>query len=509
MKARDAKPQEWKSAYNKYMTQKAVQDWRAGEKETYIVQPKEKTPWQKALDWIDNHQAEIALAIGIAVGVGAVLLTGGLALPALAVIAGAVALAGGTVAVGTVALNVHYDRQWNENLVRNIAIAGIAAGAVTGVGLLYNAVAMKGMAFCAANPATCGFAAPALKIVDAAEGLWLNAKLAYQTWQGDGAAAAETALDLHSEYTDGGMPGNSVIKELRDQFAELSQNAVYLIKNYGRNVIPLLLRHGDEALDIIRTYGNDGIALLQNYGGDAVDLIRHHGGDAVQILQTYGRDAIPILKAHGNDAIRVIALYKDEGVDFLRRAGTLGIDPTDVLDNPPLPNQTLEGWTLGIENPENPVNHPLVKLNLTEAELNNILTQSIKNPDSKVVVLGYGRDIIKPYYSLGDEINGSYLSLSPDEWAPFENAKANFWMDVNAPFIETAIENRKIFLFNVNKNTIIDPLNAGRFSLPELKLIELPSNDYVRVEFGQYDLFVPQELQESYLEYLSPSLLGE
>jgi hypothetical protein len=77
------------------------------------------------------------------------------------------------------------------------------------------------------------------------------------------------------------------------------------------------------------------------------------------------------------------------------------------------------------------------------------------------------------------------------------------------PFVEKGIEERKIFLFNIDKTTIIDPQNAGRFSLPELRLIEMPTNNYVRVEFERYELFVPQELQDSYLEHLPAELLGE
>ena len=194
---------------------------------------------------------------------------------------------------------------------------------------------------------------------------------------------------------------------------------------------------------------------------------------------------------------------------FLPLCEKYGINPYDVLTRPPSEGQSLIGWVLGIENPLNPVNHSLLNLNLTETELDNILTQSIIRPDSKIVVLGYGGGSAKPYYTLSDEIKGCHLSLSAEAWASFENAKANFWTDINAPFLERAIEDRKIFAFNVNKSTIVDSLNAGRFSLPELKLIELPSNNYVRVEFGQYDLFVPQELQGSYLEHLPPNLIGE
>ncbi|MFT3895054.1 MAG: hypothetical protein QM730_25800 [Anaerolineales bacterium] len=146
-----------------------------------------------------------------------------------------------------------------------------------------------------------------------------------------------------------------------------------------------------------------------------------------------------------------------------------GINPNTAITQPPTEGQTLVGWGLGIENPESPANKPLINIRLTEVELNKILSDSIKNPNSKVVVLGYGNGN-KPYFVLGDEINGSYLSLDTVAWEPFENARANFLTDINIPFIEMAIENRKVFVFNIEYDVITNPRNAGRFSLPELKL---------------------------------------
>jgi hypothetical protein len=148
---------------------------------------------------------------------------------------------------------------------------------------------------------------------------------------------------------------------------------------------------------------------------------------------------------------------------------------------------------LGIADPANPVNHPILKLNLTKAELNNILERSTVRPDSKVVVLGYGQGSTKPYYVLSDEIEGCHLSLSKDEWAPFDDARANFCADINIPFIEKGLEERKIFLFNVKSKEIVDPANVRRFSLPELQLIKMEKNSYVEVAMGDYTAFVPEE----------------
>jgi hypothetical protein len=259
-----------------------------------VTTPKEEPWYEKGLKWIDNHQTEIALGIGVIVGVGAIIASGGLATPLVAAawVAGAATVATGTVAIGTATLNLHYGRQWNENLLRNVAIAGTAAAVVTGAGFLFNAATLKAMSYCSTNIATCGLATPVFKIIDSIEETWIKTKLTYQLWKKDEAGASETALELHSEYADGGMPGNFVLNEVADQLKDLNENALRLYREYGDDVIPLIVKYGDDALDIIRVYGNDGISLIQLYGYDAIEL-----------LQRYGQDVIPLLKANGADAI--------------------------------------------------------------------------------------------------------------------------------------------------------------------------------------------------------------
>ena len=203
--------------------------------------------------------------------------------------------------------------------------------------------------------------------------------------------------------------------------------------------------------------------------------------------------------------------YGDEMVDrFLPFCERYGINPYEVLTRPPAEGQSLIGWGLDIIDPSNPVNHPLIQLNLTKAELKRIMEKSTVRPDSKVIVLGYGSGE-KPYFKLSDEIGGCHLSLPDEVWKPFGNAQANFWTDVNAPFIEKGIEERKIFLFNVRPDTIEDPANVRRFSLPELRLLEMEKNNYVQVPVGKYSAFVPVESMDKFQETLPESLfeLGE
>jgi hypothetical protein len=220
--------------------------------------------------------------------------------------------------------------------------------------------------------------------------------------------------------------------------------------------------------------------------------------------QTFAEEAVEeTLEQVSEETAQLIATltekYGKETVGkFIPFCEKYGINPYDVLSRPPAEGQSLIGWGLGIDNLGNPVNHPLLQLNLTEAEVQNILEKSIKNPNSKVVVLGYGGGVAKPYYKLGDEIEGCYLSLSDEAWAPFDQARANFWAQINAPFLEKAIENRKIFLFNVEYDVITNPRNVERFSLPELRLIEQAKNNYVQVPVGEYTAFVPAELIDTF-----------
>jgi hypothetical protein len=432
--------------------QNVLNNFRArDQEERAVIVPKEKPWWEKTIDWIDEHQTATSIGVGVLVGLAAVALvvTGIVTLPLLAVAGIAAVVAGGAIAAGTIALNAHYDRALGTNIIKNVLVGATAAATtafILGGGLqlalikIGNGVA----AACMSNPTVCGRVEWAVNALDKLEEGGLIVQGAIQTWTGDSVGAAETAIELQSEYMDGGMPGNTVAREIGEELTEI------------------IARNSDETAQLTAKYGDD--------------------------------------------AYKLIAAYKDEAFDFVKVAEKRGIDPTDVLRNPPKPGQSLEGWMLGIESADNPVNHPLVKLNLTEAELDKIKTESLIRPDSNVVVLGYGNGVAKPYYVLGEEVKGSYLSLSAEAWAPFENARANFWKDINAPVIEEAIEDRKVFLFNVEYDVITNPRNSERFSLPELRLIELEKNNYVKVPVEEYTAFVPIELLDTYDQYLPANL---
>ena len=279
--------------------------------EVVVTPPKEKnSSWEKAIDWIDKHQVEISIGIGIAVGVAAIIATGGTATPLVmaAWIAGSAAVAGGTVALGTVGLNAYYGRPLGENVVRNLVIAGGTAAVMTGAGFLFQGAIQGVASYCVLNSNACAKVEPVLNAFDTAEEGWLIAKGSYQTWIGDSLGAADTAIDLQMEYMDGGMPGNSVSHEVSEQLAKLGDDVPELIATYGDEIVPLLLKYGDNAVDIIGSYGDEGITLLLKFGDDTPDVIK--------LVKQYGTPAVKVLDA----------------VDFTSAKKLLTTLDADVLD---------------------------------------------------------------------------------------------------------------------------------------------------------------------------------
>ncbi len=450
-----------------------------------LTKPTEKSWWQKSIDWIDDHQTEIALGIGVVIGVTAIVLSGGTATPLVAAawIAGAAFIAGGTAALGTVALNRYYERDWNENLLGNVLAAGVVAAMLTGAGFLYQAVAGGATTFCTINTNLCTRAEPILKFVDSIEEVSLATQLGYQTLTHD-PGAADTALELHMELVDGGMPGNAIGKELSTEVAEN------------------LTKHGDEAIELVKLYGDDAIQIILKYEDEGIAL-----------LQKYGDEITSSTAKYGDDAVELFARYDDDAIDFIKRAEKLEIDPTKILSKPPSPGQSLEGWLLGVEDPANPVNMHL-KFKLSEAEITELRRQSIQNPDSPLFSIGYGRDAEIPFGEMANKFDNypmSFLDMPASEWKKYEDAGAygDFW-EINSDAIEWAMEERKIFVLNVNYELATrstDPNATRRFTYAELKLIDKIDDGYTLVPYGKYSFLVPDEHLDDFEDFVPVELL--
>ncbi|HSR47944.1 MAG TPA: hypothetical protein VLL77_08140 [Anaerolineales bacterium] len=236
--------------------EQAYQAFREQERSVGRAEPAEKPWWEKALDWVDQHQVGIAIGVGVAAGLAAVVLTGGVAAP---LVIGALA-AGGASALGTVGLNAHYDRPLAENVLRNVAYSSgaavLSAGAalVVSQGLVGTAVLKAGNAvsgFCVAHPLACARVATGLTVLDKVEELTLQVQFGIQSIRGD-PRAYETKLELDLEYGDGGVPGNTVIRELWDTAGD---------------ALRTLSRYGDESValaNVVATKSDDVVQVLEN-----------------------------------------------------------------------------------------------------------------------------------------------------------------------------------------------------------------------------------------------------
>jgi hypothetical protein len=287
--------------------------------------------WEKTLDWIDNNQVATSIGVGVAVGLGAaaIILTGGAALP---VILGAVAVSGLITGGGTIALNAHFQRDWNDNLLRN-SISSITATILTaGITVIGAKVIGAGITACTMNPACANLIEPAMKVIDFIEETSLVVKAGVQTFFGDSIGAGETLLELEMEHLDGGTPGNSLAKELGEETLELlalqSDDAIKLIREYGDDAIEIISRFGNDGIALLTTYGDDAVHLYEQYGKDVIPLLLAHGDDAVDIIGAYGDEGVALLTTYGKNAI---GLVKDYGTPAVSLLGTLNPDSANKL----------------------------------------------------------------------------------------------------------------------------------------------------------------------------------
>ena len=301
--------------------------------------------------------------------------------------------------------------------------------------------------------------------------------------------AGETYIELQLELADGGVPGNTAIREVRQELIEA-------VGHYGPEVMEtiasLVERHGDEAVQFIQRHGDEGIAFLAAFQDDAFALAALHGPDVVSAFARYGDEGV--------------AVVEDFGVDFVRRSERLGADPTDILARPPSEGQTLEGWLLGIADPSNPVNRPLV-FNLSDDTIQAVAETSVHNPESPLFAIGFSSRVELPYDEFAIQHGTAFFASPSLTYDRFVNSDAlgDFWQ-VNARAIEEAMAERKIFVLNVPFEAATEAMSSS--TLSEVTLIL--KGDYVRRTVGGRDLLVPVELVDEYLSIVhtaSPSLL--
>ena len=438
-------------------TQEIMADWRAGEKAQHVALPKEQSWWEKTVNWIDTHQVEISLGIGVVVGVAALILSGGAATPLVAAawMAGAAAVAGGTIAIGTVGLNAYYGRSLGENVGRNITISGVTAILVTGAGFLFQGAMTTASVYCANNPEKCARVEPLLKSIDFAEQAFLQVKLGYQILVGDTVGAIETHTDLDLERMDGGMPGNVIAHQIGD----LGEGAVHLVETHGKDAIPLLLKYGEDAVDIIGAYGDDGISLLILYGDDAVRLIRENGTFAVKVLKVVDLDS----------AQKLLLALDDDVLDYAIQQGPEAVAALSKWSRSELekygPELALRAKKDAIVLQD--INKlidmgPIDPRYLTREQqvlINSIAANSTQYGDEGQIVLGKWVDYGNGFTEYARDTGSAHYNPHPDMWnllgALSDSREETAWL-VNKQVIQMGIDNGLPFEYTLEGVSIDD-----------------------------------------------------
>ena len=322
----------------------AYATYRASERTSVPIQaPAVERPWwqkawedakatqRKVVDWIDRHQAVVSIAVGVVAAVAVIVLTAGTATPL--VVAGLAALAaGGSVALGTVNLNVHYDRPWDENLLRNTVYAVGGATVVTGgwwlatggLATLALGVGNAVAGVCRAFPTTCARIEPALQLVDTGEQLLLSTQFAIQTATHD-PRAGETYIELRLELEDGGVPGNTAIRELSD-VGEEALEAFARFGDEGAAMAEVVAERSDEVVEIL----NDGVVVVRP------DKAREFAEDLFSDLRALNRGDIRVYYSATSGAVYASApttkaLEALEQLEAIVQSGRRSGDDVDRL----------------------------------------------------------------------------------------------------------------------------------------------------------------------------------
>ena len=344
---------------------------------------------------------------------------------------------------------------------------------------------------CTRYPTACARAEFAMTAFDQLELASIGAQAAFYTIRGE-PVPPDLAMELQLEMTDGGVPGNRVLRELGD-VAEEAIGRVALSADETAEFTAWISQHHDEARDFIAQFGDEGAAFLARYRDDAVALAALHGPDVVTAFARHGDEGV--------------AVVEDYGVDFVRRSEKLGVDPTEVLNRPPAEGQTLEGWLLGITNRASAVNQPL-KFGLSDEAIQAVADGSIHNNESALFVIGFGKGAEIPYDEFARQHGLGYFATNHEAFDMFDRADAwgDFW-EIDAAAMERVINDRKIIVLNTSYNEARQA--TSRLTAAEIRFIE--RGNYVLATAGSRDFLVPTELLDSYLsiiENLAPELLG-
>jgi hypothetical protein len=234
------------------------------------------------------------------------------------------------------------------------------------------------------------------------------------------------------------MPGNSVIKELREQVTGLNKKTVALIRKHGDGVIPLLAQHGDDALRLLQRYGPDVInvytaANLLLLDDDVLEYAMQQGPEAVRALSKW--DPVE-LRLYGPE----LALRAEKDGKVLTAIEKL--------------------TSMGPVNPD--------KLTAEQqALIEAIAANSTQNAENAQVVLGKWVDIDSGFVETAKNTGSTHYNPHPAVWGMLgrlgkEGQEEVAWL-INKQVIQNGIANNKPFEYTLNgvpAKNIDDEANA-------------------------------------------------
>jgi len=271
--------------------------------------------------------------------------------------------------------------------------------------------------------------------------------MAYQTWRGDSAGAADTALELQMEHMDGGMPGNAIAKEL-------GAGVIENVAKYGDEAIRLVALYGDDAAQIIMSYGDDGIAVLMKYGNDAIDLINDHGLLAINVMKVVNpEDAKELLEVLDDDVLEYVVQQSPEAVDALSRWST--DDLTKYGQELALRAQKDANALAAAKKLVS--SGPIDPKHLTEEQralIKTIAENSTQYGDEGQVVLGKWVDQGSGFVEVAKDTGSVHYNPHPDMWDMLgelgnENQEEVAWL-INRQVVQTGIDKGLPFEYSLN-----------------------------------------------------------
>jgi hypothetical protein len=297
---------------------------------------------------------------------------------------------------------------------------------------------------------------------DKLEEVGLLAQGAFQSWRGDEVGASETALELQMEYMDGGIPGNSVAKELGEdaieELAKYGDDAVDLVKLYGFDAAKIILAHGDDGIAILQKYGDDGFILLRKYGDKAIDLINAHGDMAVKVMNT-------VDPAH---AQKLLETLHDDVIEDVMRQGPDALQALSGWSEKALSGNGIELALRAKKDAEvlADVRHlvslgPLDPKHLTKEQqelMDRIVENSMYYGKNGKFVLGRWIDYGSGFIEYAQETSSAFYSPHPDVWnllGKLENQADAAW-SLNKQAVQIGIAKGLPFEYTLNDIPIDD-----------------------------------------------------